>query len=567
VFPSIALVRRELLTTFRRIRTFVFLVCCVVAVTLPTMLQWFRMPEVVGIEYYLSGGTARAIVDYAAIFLMVGCCLFVPAVASTAFSEERERGTLDQLHMTLISPWGLVTAKCLNAIGFYLTVIIATVPIIATAYFLLGIEWPRLVREYVIILATCVSCAVACVYCSVLYDRTANAVIAAYVAMLLVIGVPITAIALVFELTTGISSNDVINMAEVLSPGFALGSTVMGGMSRLTFAGGLVYHALIVLVFGTLSIVRLKQRLDPVSSPKWHRRLRDAWRYASNSGRYRPPRQRAMPDNRNPVLMRELRWNPANRPRCLIWLFIGACFAYLFAAIALLHARSFPWFNFRFEPVAFWFYFQFGLTLLLTPVFGANVFARECETNNMDMLRSTRLRAREVFWGKAASAALPVAVLLAASACACLVTTTLIRSVRIDQLISGLGTLAVSACVAYALTLLCSVCARRTSVALVLSFSLSLVVFLVGFGAAHTAVRMAFGELILTTTVAPIIALLSPITAYYANAKSFSNYRGSYVGSCLTDYWLASVALYGTFAAALTYAAAHVFARFRMENR
>ncbi|MCP4640542.1 MAG: hypothetical protein GY851_08920 [bacterium] len=575
MFPSIALLRRELLTRFRQGRTFSFLAISIVAATLPAVVKWANFPTVVNVEYFYSGDVARGIIDYAATFLMLGCGVFVPALAATSFTEERDTGTIDQLHMALLRPTGMVLAKCLSAIGFYVAVIIGTLPIIATAFFLLGVEWQRLIIDYSLVLAFSVICATAGVYASVVYRNTLTAIVMGYVAALIGIGILPSAAAFLVALVGGsAASGGLEEISAIISPAFALGYNVLDNLGWDRFWMNMVYCGSVSLCFVVLAVMRLQFQVlhDAVTAERIpDGRLQRLMRQIAK----RRPRRSPMWHGFNPVLQRELRWNPLTRTRTVVYIFTGTLLLNLVSyAVLVVYARSrFPWFNVEFQPVAFWFYEQLAVFLVIIPMLAAASLARETESGNLDLLRTTFLSPRDIFRGKAYAALLPVCAALAGSALACMFALTLVGETRRAAIMTGFGTLAVSSATAYGLTLLASALAKRTSVALVLSFCLIAGVFLFSYGIARTGYEAIFvsesdvyaGSSPPPQRVAAFerardgLAFLSPITAFHRNARG----RGD---SLPTRYWIVNCSVFLLVACGLFYGAEIAFHRLRMRT-
>ena len=158
---------------------------------------------------------------------------------------------------------------------------------------------------------------------------------------------------------------------------------------------------------------------------------------------------------------------------------------------------------------------QCGLAALAVPLLMANAFIKERETGNMDMLRMTLLTPRQIVLGKLAAGLTALAPLLLALTLAGVplmaITADFGRSLRV--LLAGFPTLYVSTWTTACLALYVSVRAKRTTVALVVTY---LVAAAVLSGLPGLAILTIMGEAGFLST--PVLlgphALSSPWWAY-----------------------------------------------------
>jgi ABC-type transport system involved in multi-copper enzyme maturation permease subunit len=142
-------------------------------------------------------------VDYLLVFTM----LVAPAFASNTFTQERERGTLDLLLTTLVTPAQIVTAKFLSCLrlSLFLT---GLVGVTLLFYLLVGGSGEGEVVQafsmriayfcvYVLILAATIVFETALgMFCSLVCSSTLQSMILTYAIVLIIFGVPIAAQAL-----------------------------------------------------------------------------------------------------------------------------------------------------------------------------------------------------------------------------------------------------------------------------------------------------------------------------------------------------------------------------------
>ena len=174
--PTAALVRREFITQLRGGRAFLLLALFVGLCTMVVAWNWPEQERV----FRQAADLSREMVMMISFMLMGACFLFVPALGATAILVEREQETLDMLRTTLVRPSGMVLAKLLNTVGFYLLMFIGTLPVIATSFFLLGLAWIEVAQILSVLLVTTASCALSGLLCSALIRKPLVAVSAAY---------------------------------------------------------------------------------------------------------------------------------------------------------------------------------------------------------------------------------------------------------------------------------------------------------------------------------------------------------------------------------------------------
>lgn len=127
-------------------------------------------------------------------YLALVMALIAPALCAGAFSQERERDTLDMLLGTLLGPREVVTGKlgCLARYTFILVGLLLVAHVVTYLFSLRLAKTPALlsldrVGAYMVVLTvTCIACAVVSGFASVLTLRTFSSTILTYVTLLAV---------------------------------------------------------------------------------------------------------------------------------------------------------------------------------------------------------------------------------------------------------------------------------------------------------------------------------------------------------------------------------------------
>ena len=560
-FPALSLVKRELLSTLRGVRAFLLLVLFVCAGVLYAWLNW---PESDG-SFWMASVLSRFMMQTFIILLFGACTLFVPAFSASAIVVERERATYDLLRMTLIRPSGILFAKMLNAVGLFLLILVGLAPVLSVAFFLIGVDPVQMGQALAIIVATTIACAAAGVLSSAMFNRTLFAMGASYVLVIMLMIGPLILVYLAsaiapFFVSVRAVFGSVEYLATVVSPvvtmitlvGTSIGTKGLSGTQILL---SLCYQAVFALscLGVALYFIRRPQRPMKVedSKPIDNRSIL-AQRKLTWPFYIIDPLRRKKPieDGRNAMLVREIRWGLLNRGTTLIRVFYCSFVVYFFSgAVASIDARSF-------DTMGRWMLIQIVLTIIIAPALMANVFTKEYELRNVDMLRMTLLSPREMILGKLFAGYVSVGPLVAAAVLSCL---PLIALGARNWMMLGVGyaTLLICVSVSLSLTLTASIFTRRTAAALVLGYSLSVVVFI---GLWYVAAAMGASD--------DFAYMLSPVGSYVrsANLSLLGGYAGRGQGVRL-EYWFYAMGMWASVAATLIAASIILFTRFRMTDR
>lgn len=410
--PSAALVRRELLTSLRKRRFFAVLVLVLGGVFLtasPFLLSARYMdPGMMGAS--LQGLTTSLYY----LFLFVAC-IMLPATAGTSICLEKQRGSYDLLATTLIRPFGVVTAKMFNALGVYLLIVIAGFPVFGLVFFFAGVDLGQFALSWCIVLSHAVAVASAGVFCSAWFYRSTAAMVGGYVITVLLVGglsfllMPLLMMPGAFTGPQGVPAFAwMFALPRLLSPITALAAANLGGLGPRGFLTWEVYISIpfqfadaLFFLFLAARIHRRQpkpQRVDTtriIDDPKQLETRRKKWPYYL----FDPARRRAaIRDGSNPMFAKERYAGLLGRMTWRIRAFYLAgilCFACsLPLTISLVYGGG--------EGQVFYLLLvaEFTVALLVIPPTVATAITREFELGNLDMLRSTLLRPREILMGK-----------------------------------------------------------------------------------------------------------------------------------------------------------------------
>ena len=520
--PEMAVVRRELLTVLRKKRTFLALLLMIGLATGFVMRDW---PIGAGIDLVAGRGAqlSDSLSRMLALALLAGGLLTLTPLAGAAITTERENGTLPMLRMALLQPRGIVLAKLVNLMGFYTLLAVGSLPVFGLIFFLVGVSWEDLLLRLTVVYATVFS-AVACgLYCSARFSRTITSVIASFVAMIALNGLIVLVVILAAEVIgtiylTAPNAQGTYVSIDLQTRVFAFADAVAHRLPFLIFGGeevegirvfcgittpfyylmenffgknvgavgvyASIWQGFLGLVFLGLAQRRLARLEDVVRLPKGprivdaaalHQRRRRFPYYLIDPLKAYPP----IPDGQNPVMVKELRWGMIGRMTTLVRmgylmflldLIVVSYFALdIYMAQQTMHTAGL---------------FVIGAGCLFAPLLLANIFTKEYEQDNIDMLRMTLVRPPAVTLGKLLGGALAILPLIIPGAVLLAVVGVLYVVLRngvmglVMALVASI-TLAVLAWCCLNLSLAASLLTRRTTSAFLLSYTLCVLILVV----------------------------------------------------------------------------------------
>jgi hypothetical protein len=493
--------------------------------------------------------------------MLGAAALFVPAFASSAIVVEKEQQTFDMLALTLIRPFGMLTAKLLNTVGFFLLLVVGVLPVLGVVFFLVGVDWLELGASFILILMTTFSCAMVGILSSVLFRKTFVAILGGYAGMLFLMGGPLLLymlLGLTFSFRARLES-----FAEVTSP---IGTLVLifEGLTAgevFLFILAMLYQLAFIRICYRLTMRILKRPAEPVrvetAKPIDDPRILEARRKTFPYYLIDPlRRKKQIEDGKNPMFVKELRWGVMNRNTVLIRIFYITFIVYLIVGIGTVFIDP------RSPDMLAWLMTQIVLTVVIAPALMATSFTKEYELGNIDMLRMTLLTPRDIVLGKMWAGAASVApALLAAVVTGIPAVFIGLRTHQWPVMLTGYVTLFVCTLVSLSLGLFSSLVTKRTTASLALSYILSLVVFL-GFSVVVGYIRWHVFEHRWNVWSDPVSTFLSPIVAFGYNAAPRARHA-----SLLNSYWLGNVSVFTLFALILIKITVTGFERYRMRDR
>ena len=126
----------------------------------------------------------QSIFTVLSIFQSILVCFIAPAFTAGQISMEREKQTLDLLISTPMRPGAIVIGKLAAALAFVVLMIVAAVPITAIVLMYGGASIDDVVRQQLVLLATALMLGTVGLFFSALLQRTQAATVLTYITML-----------------------------------------------------------------------------------------------------------------------------------------------------------------------------------------------------------------------------------------------------------------------------------------------------------------------------------------------------------------------------------------------
>lgn len=154
---GLPLLTREMLQRAQRRSTYIVRMAAAAGLTAIAMVvlaeQWWRRGQYQNAFAFLGGG--RELLEAVVNTLFIGIYGLLPLLSCGAITEERERNSFDLLLLTRLGPWTIVFEKILSRLVLMATLVLLSLPILAFAYSLGGVDdWMLLATAWLLFLAS-----------------------------------------------------------------------------------------------------------------------------------------------------------------------------------------------------------------------------------------------------------------------------------------------------------------------------------------------------------------------------------------------------------------------------
>lgn len=421
---------KDLLALLRLKRVAAVQICFVAVLALLVIASWPR-GGVVGGTARITGSAAGDVEDISGsslirtddrllVGLIVGqlvmMILFVPGVAATALTGDKEANTLEMLYASRLRPGQIISGKIGLAVAYPLVLLVSGLPFLALLNWRGDVRTGDLLWGVGLLATTSVFLSVLSLTVSALCRTSAVALVVSYLIVLGVCGATLIPAAIMLAHTSGTMA-EVLHYLRSVSPVAAALSRLRPGLIEVGAARDMLPISYVfvpaawALTAMCAGIVVLKLRRPPTdpdafgagtATPGGERTLGRRLVFLIDPKKQRRP----IGPLANPVASKERRTAALSSGRWMIRIFYGALFMSLALSVMAMAGQAY-YADLLQYLAAILVAFQVGLIGLVTPSLTSPAISSEVENGTFEMLRLTRLRAGQIFWGKFLPAFLP----------------------------------------------------------------------------------------------------------------------------------------------------------------
>ncbi len=366
--------QRELLTNLRANRAFVLMLLYQLALALVLLVAY---PS--GQRVDLSGDSSRAreLVDFFFLGQYVLASLMAPTFAAGAISGEKERKTYEMLLASPLRPWAIVIGKMIASLTHLAVLIIASLPIIMLALPLGGVNFFEVLAAYLWLLISVVLFGSIGLACSCIFRRTSASLVVSYLIIL-----PLVIVGALFWRGLESNGNLRLQVATFILPPI-----------YLAISGLLCHWTAVRLLYPPdvgsegNDVIDLEQESKEaigmiIQRDQFPDRL------------FAPPRRKSlMTDDTNPVYDKEIHAELFSQGTLMLRLVIQISMLLaipLMAYFLFIQPKYCPWYI----------CYVLVFNILVAPVFSAGALTSERERQTLELLLTTILQPWQILWGK-----------------------------------------------------------------------------------------------------------------------------------------------------------------------
>lgn len=345
------------------------------------------------------GGIFFGMICMASLF---AAAALMPMLAAPSICGERLRDTYDLMVLSLLRPQGIIFAKIASVAGMFFCIALGLLPLFGVTFFYVGVDPLQFVQAISIVIISAITSSAIGVMASAYARRTVAAVITAILLIVGYYGGFVLAGGLMLLLF--FEERQINFMAEFFifaSPVVMLGMSFDRPLELSQFLahmGYQVFMLLLAVIVGRRYLLRTRVR--PLSQDPAHESEDGLPRKVRIRRRISVPlRMREIPDGHNAMRYKELTTGPVASFIMRAATFLGfACLSLFITGYVGMDAYWNP--DQTPALVAIFIMLISFLSLILIPALLAPTFAREEESDQLDMLRVTLLTPSEIVKGK-----------------------------------------------------------------------------------------------------------------------------------------------------------------------
>jgi ABC-type transport system involved in multi-copper enzyme maturation permease subunit len=456
--------QRELLTNLRANRSFVLMLVYQLALASVLLVAY---PSGQRVDLSTDSSAARQLVDFFFLGQYVLASLMAPTFAAGAISGEKERKTYEMLLASPLRPWAIVIGKMVASLTHLAVLIIASLPIIMLALPLGGVSIYEVLGAYLWLIISIVLFGSIGLACSCWFQRTASSLVVSYLVIL-----PMVILGAIFW--RGLESSGSIRLwiaVFILPPVYLVVSALLcrWTANRLLYPPDVGSEGKDVVDLEEESKNAIGMVIQRDQFPD---RL------------FAPPRRTAlMRDDANPVYDKEIHAELFSQGTLMLRLVIQISMLLaipLMAAFLFIRPMYCPW------------YISYVLVfnILVAPVFSAGALTSERERQTLELLLTTVLQPWQILWGKLLAGFRVSYVLTMFLMWPMVLAFILAFQMYYSNWLAVLaffGIVFMAAVFNSVSALLCSAICRKSSVAMLLSYSILIVVYFLPVAAWYIA--------------------------------------------------------------------------------
>lgn len=528
--------QRELLTNLRANRAFLLMLLYQLALAAVLLVAY---PSHQRIDLTSDSSAARQLVDFFFLGQYILASLMAPTFAAGAISGEKERKTYEMLLASPLRPWAIVVGKMVASLTHLAVLIIASLPIITLALPLGGVSIWEVLGAYLWLMISIVLFGAIGLACSCGFRRTSSSLVVSYLVIL-----PLVILGAIFWRSLESAGTQRLYLATFILPPIYFGisfALCAWTARRLLYPPDVGSEGKDVVDLEEESKNAIGMIIQRDQFPD---RL------------FAPPRRTAlMKDDANPVYDKEIHAELFSQGTLMLRLVIQISMLLaipLMAAFLFIRAQYCPWY------ICYVLIFN----ILVAPVFTAGALTSERERQTLELLLTTVLQPWQILWGKLL-AGFRISYVLTMFLMWPMVLAFVLGMDRYGSnwlsVVAFFAIVFVAAVFNSVSALLCSAVCKKTSVAMLASYSVLIVLYFLPVAAWYIATsfadsgasllwleRLGVASPLMTTFWVPLDGnILATID------QNFSTGNWSTVGAYFAFSLLAIVAMFGVISAFL----------------
>ena len=456
---------RELLVNLRMHRAFILLFFYQLLLAAVVLLSWPQ--ENVRLDLSEAKNSSQ-LIDLFFLGQFVLASLMAPSFAAAAFSGEKERKTFEMLLASPLQPKSIVFGKGVASLTHLAILIFSSLPIVMLCLPLGGVSIYEVLAAYFAMLLAVITFGVISIACSSYFKRTSASLVVSYLLVL-----PLALACVVFWQSMSGFGATRLQITYTVLPGVAMAICIplfYVAAARLLYPPDMGSEGKEVVDIEVESEQAVGLVIQPDQFP---------------DNLFAPPKRKTLMDDRvNPVYDKEMRSEIFGQGTLMlrIAIQISMVLAIILMAIFLYLFRSLA---------PFYIVYVIVFNILIGPVFSAGSVTSERERETLDLLLTTTITPWQIMWGKLLSGLRVSTVLTSFVAFPILLAVPFVADFRQNILtfLAYFVIIVLTCLTTSTLALFCSCVFRKSSVSLLVTYTIIVTLFCMPLAADFFAQR------------------------------------------------------------------------------